>query len=75
MELFRKLAGLIEVSYYKFIRVPIYLGMVVLHILDATMTPPERLPYLIQLLFVVLAFFLFCVVFLYSNLTMLVAAY
>lgn len=75
VEIFRGLSTLIESSYYRYLRLPIYVAVVVLHLLDATATPPERYPYLIQLLFSVLAFFLFCVVFLYSNLTMLVAAH
>lgn len=75
VELLRKLSKLVEKIYYKGLRMPLFLGVVVLHLLDAIVEPPQRLPYLIHLLFAALAFGQFCVVFVYSNLTMVVACY
>lgn len=70
-KLMGSLAKSLRSLYNKLLRMPIYVCMAVLHICDATVTPPEKLPYLWHLLFSLLAFLVFLYVFVYSNLQMI----
>jgi Na+/H+-dicarboxylate symporter len=57
--------------YNTVLRKLVYAAMGLLHVLDATVTPPEKLPYLWHLLFSLLAFLVFAYVFVYSNFQMI----
>ena len=66
-----KIILLIDVFYKVVVRKLVYLGVVVAHIAEIGIAPPEKYPYLYSLIYAMLGFVGFSFIFLQSNLFMI----